>query len=477
MKARITLLDRDEIYQIHLATLEILERIGTIVNSSRALKILTDAGAHVDPKTRIVKFPSYIVEEALRNAPKRVVLCGRNPKNDIKLEDGRVYFGLGSTTPNVIDPETWERKPGRKQYIAKAARLADALPDIKFAEQLCLALDYVNKGQDVHEFEAVISNTLKPIVAIAYSPEGVRDFIRIASIVSGGIENLRKRPLMLIYSEPVAPLQNDEKYTDILIEVAKEGLPILYGAIAQAGATGPVTLAGTVAQSNAEVLAGLVIAQLVRKGTPFVHGVISSIMDQRTSVVAYGAPEFALINIMCAQLTQYYGLPYFGTGGTTDSKTVDGQAVCEAMMTALPAVLCGTNLIHDIGYIESGMTGSFEMIVIGNEIADMCFRIARGVTVDDETLATDVIASVGPGGQFLAQKHTIKHLQLGEHWMPTLMDRNRFETWSKAGSKDFTTRVRMTVQKILKEHQPEPLPKDVTAEINRVAEEASKRKA
>lgn len=458
-----------------MATLELLERVGTVVNSSRALEILTNAGAYVDSKTKIVKFPSYMIEEALRNAPKRVVLCGRDPKNDIKLEDGRVYFGLGSTTPNVIDPETWERKPGRKEYIAKAARLADALPNIKFVEQLCLALDYVNKGQDVHEFEAALANTLKPIVAIAYNVEGVRDFIRIASIVAGGVENLRKRPLMLIYSEPVAPLQHDEKYTDILIEVAKEGLPVLYGAIAQAGATGPLTLAGTIAQSNAEVLTGLVIAQLVRKGTPFVHGVVSSIMDQKTCVMAYGAPEFALINIACAELAQYYGLPYFGTGGTTDSKAVDGQAVFEAMATALPAVLCGTNLIHDIGYIESGMTGSFEMILIGNEIADMCFRISRGVTVEDDTLATDVISSVGPGGQFLAQKHTLKYLQLGEHWMPTLLDRTRFETWSKAGSKDFTTRVRAKVQEIMKEHQPEPLPKDVTSEISKVVDEATRR--
>jgi trimethylamine--corrinoid protein Co-methyltransferase len=191
--------------------------------------------------------------------------------------------------------------------------------------------------------------------------------------------------------------------------------------------------------------------------------------------MAYGAPEFALINIMCAQLTRYYGLPYFGTGGTTDSKTVDGQAVCEAMMTALPAVLCGTNLIHDIGYMESGMTGSYEMIVAGNEIADMCFRIARGVTIDEDTLATDVIANVGPGGQFLAQKHTIRYLQLGEHWMPTLLDRTRFETWSKAGSKDFTTRIRATVQKILREHQPEPLSEDVRHEIKGVLDQAEKR--
>lgn len=475
MKMRLALLDRDEIYQIHLATLEILERTGTIVNSSRALQILGDAGAYIDQKTKIVKFPSHLVEEALRNAPKRIVLCGRDAKNDIRLEDGRVHFGLGSTTPNVIDPDTWERKPGRKEYIEKGARLADALPNIKFVEQLCMAMDCISKGQDVHEFAAVISNTLKPIVAIAYTPSGVRDFIRIASMVSGGIDNLRKRPLMLVYSEPVAPLQNDEKYTDILIEVAKEGLPVLYGAIAQAGATGPVTLAGTVAQSNAEVLVGLVISQLVRKGTPFVHGVISSIMDQKTSVMAYGAPEFALINVMCAQLTQYYGLPYFGTGGTTDSKVVDGQAALEAMMTALPAVLCGTNLIHDVGYLESGMTASYEMIVVGNEIAEICFRIARGVTVDDDTLATDIVANVGPGGQFLAQKHTIKHLQLGEHWMPTLSDRNRYENWSKTGSKDFTTRVRGTVQKLLREHQPEPLPSDVIAGMNEVLAEAAQR--
>ena len=471
MKTSLRILSQDEIYAIHLSTLEILEKTGVVIESEKARNVLRQAGCTVDEKKKLILIPSHLVEESIRSAPHRVVLCGRNPRHDIKLEDGRVHFGLGSTTPNVIDVETGERAPARKEYIAKAAVLADALPNIKFAEQFCLALDHIKHAQDLHEFEAVLTNTEKPIVAIAYSPQATRDFIRMASLVAGGIDELRRRPIFALYGEPVSPLWHYFGLENIM-ECSKEGIPAIYGPCTQSGSSGPVTLAGTLAQSNAETLTGLVVTQLVRKGSPFVHGVISTIMDMRTAVMAYGAPEFALINAMAAQLTQYYQLPFFGTGGTSDSKAVDGQAVAEATLTALMAVLCGTNLVHDVGYIEGGMTGSLEMVVIVDEIADMCFRIARGTSVDDETLATHIVNQVGPGGQYLGQKHTIRHLD--EHWMPRLMDRTRFETWTAQGAKDLTRRAREKVSSILKDHRPEPIPPEVLDGLKKIVEEAER---
>ena len=473
MKPCFSLLSQDEIQQIHLATLEILENIGVTVNSPQALTILDKGGATVDGTRRLVKIPSHLVEETLRSAPKRIVLCGRKSRNDIKLENGRVHFGMGSTTLHIIDPTTWERKTARREYIAQAVRVADALPNIKFAEQFCCALDCQRNVQDLHEIQAVLANTEKPAVGIAYGPETARDFLKMASLAAGGMDELRKRPILAVFCEPVSPLQHDEKAMDVLIEVAKEGTPVLYGSAVQSAATGPMTLPGTLAIANAEVLGGLIVSQLVRKGTPFIHGVISTIIDIRTGIMCYGAPEFALINAMAAQLSQWYGLPFFGTGGTSDSKAVDEQAVCEAMMTALPAVLAGTNLIHDIGYIESGLTGSFEMLAIGNEIADMCFRIARGVSVNDETLATDVIREVGPGGHFLGMKHTLRHAD--EHWIPTLIDRNTHQTWKKSGAKEMVDRAREIITKLLKEHVPDPLPKEVTEGMDQIIKEATKR--
>jgi len=470
LRSTFSILCQDELEEIHATTLEILERIGATVNSPQALSILEENGAIVDRSRRLVKIPSNLVKEALRSAPKGITLCGRKTAHDIELENGKIHFGMGSTTLHVIDPHTWKREAARKDHIAEAVRLADALPNIEFVEQFCCALDYPRSVQDLHEIQAVLANSEKPMVAIAYSSTAAKNFLRMTSLVSGSIDELRKRPILAIYAEPVSPLQHDEEATNVLIEISKQGIPVLYGSAVQSAATGPITLAGTLATANAEVLVGLVLSQLVRRGTPFIHGVISTIIDSHSGVMCYGAPEFALINAMAAQLTRWYGIPFFGTGGTTDSKTVDEQAVCEAMMTALPAALVGTNLIHDIGYIESGLTGSFEMLVIGNEIADMCRRIARGVTVDDETLALDTIGDVGPGGHFLGKKHTLKHLD--EHWKPKLMDRNTYEAWKKSGAKDMVVKARETVTELLREHNPEPLPNNVIEGMNQIIKES-----
>ncbi|MEM2422655.1 MAG: trimethylamine methyltransferase family protein, partial [Candidatus Bathyarchaeia archaeon] len=393
-----------------------------------------------------------------------------NSKSQLKVEKDNFYTVLASTVVNVIDPESFKRVKGTKEYVAKAVKVADALPNIHIAAQFCLALDCPPETQELHELEAVFTNTTKPIMAIAYSPQGARKIIEMAAVIKGGIDKLRKEPLLFMYTEPTSPLEYSEKAVNTLIETVRLGVPVLSAPCAQAGATAPVTLAGTLVQSFVESLTGLIIAQLIKKGSPTIIGEVSTVMDMKTGVMSYGAPEFSIINAASSQLAHYYGLPFFGTGGCSDSKVPDEQAVAEATISLLTAMLSRTNLIHDIGYIEGAMTGSLEMVVIVDELFSMLNRIIKGMEVNEETLALDVINNVGPGGHFLSHKHTLK-LFSKEHWIPSLIDRKRYESWKVEGAKDMITRAREKLQRILKEHEPEPLPKEVKQELTKIIKE------
>jgi len=403
---RLSILSDDEIEAVHLTTLQVLEGTGVKVYSERALKLLKDAGAEVDERARHVKIPNHLIEESIKSTPKCVHLYGRDPKYSLNIEGDNLYTVLGSTVPYVIDPERYERVSGKKGFVAKAARVADALSNIHIAAQFCLALDCPTDVQDLQELEALFTNTTKPVMAIAYSPQGARKIIEMAEVIRGGSDRLSRDPLLFLYSEPTSPLEYGEKAADILIEAARSGVPALCGPCVQAGATGPVTLSGTLVQSFAEALTGLTIAQLTRRGAPFIIGVISTVMDMRTAVMSYGAPEFSIINAASSQLAHHYGIPFFGTGGCSDSKLPDEQAVAEATTSLLMAMLTGTNLIHDIGYIDGGNTGSLEMVVMLDEVFSMLGRIVRGMRIDEETLALDVINDVGSGGHYLSHEHT-----------------------------------------------------------------------
>ncbi|MBS7657761.1 MAG: trimethylamine methyltransferase family protein [Candidatus Bathyarchaeia archaeon] len=467
---KLSILSRDEIKTIHLAILQVFEKTGVKIYSKEALKILNDAGAEINERNFQVRIPSYLVEECIKNAPKYVHLYSRNSKSQLKVEKDNFYTVLASTVVNVIDPESFKRVKGTKEYVAKAVKVADALPNIHIAAQFCLALDCPPETQELHELEAVFTNTTKPIMAIAYSPQGARKIIEMAAVIKGGIDKLRKEPLLFMYTEPTSPLEYSEKAVNTLIETVRLGVPVLSAPCAQAGATAPVTLAGTLVQSFVESLTGLIIAQLIKKGSPTIIGEVSTVMDMKTGVMSYGAPEFSIINAASSQLAHYYGLPFFGTGGCSDSKVPDEQAVAEATISLLTAMLSRTNLIHDIGYIEGAMTGSLEMVVIVDELFSMLNRIIKGMEVNEETLALDVINNVGPGGHFLSHKHTLK-LFSKEHWIPRLIDRKRYESWRVEGAKDMITRAREKLQRILKEHEPEPLPKEVKQELTKIIKE------
>lgn len=464
---------KSDLEKIHLGTIEILEKVGLKSASKDILKTFADAGAYVDFKAMSVKIPEHLIKEALKKAPKQVVIYGRNEKQAIVLENKRTYFGLGGTpTPHILDVETGEiRRPGKRD-VAECTKLGDALPNMDFIMTIAGAFDVPYEVEYLHEWEAMLNNTTKPIVYPAPGRFTAQKIIEMGIAILGNKDELMKKPPFGVYVELPSPLMFHTTNENIF-ELAKAKVPIVIGQMPQLGATAPVTHAGAAVISNSENLAALTLTQLVNPGAPFVFGAFVGLMDPRTGRCAYGSPEFAMGNIVCSELASYYNLPSFGWGGCSDSKLPDAQAGAEAMMNTLIAALTGINLIHDYGYLAGGSVGSMEMAYIGDEAIGMAKRIIRGIRVDDETLAIDVIKSVGPEGNFLAHPHTLRHLR-EEIYVPRLFDRASEVSWIEGGKKELRSIVRERVKKILAEHKPEPLPKNVQEKIRDIVKSAEK---
>jgi len=447
--------------------------VGLSTKSDRILKIFAEGGANVLRSQGRIMIPEGLVEEALKKAPGKVLLCGRNPEHDILLQNDTTYFGFGGTpTPNVRDIETGETRPSMKRDFIDATRLGDALPNMSMIMGIAAALDVPREVEYLHEFEALFNNTEKPIVYPTPGVEGTRRVLEMARTVVGGADELRARPILSVYCETPSPLMFASENENI-IECAETGIPITLGPDPMVGGTGPGTVAGTMVVNNAENLASIVLSQLVNPGAPIIYGGWASVMDLWTGNFSYMAPEFALTaSVFNSQMARNYGLPNFGYCAGSDSKVPDAQAGAEAMMQALMTSLAGVNLTHDCGYLASGMIGSMEMAVICEEVLRIVSKIVNGIRIDEESLAVDVIRDVGPGGHFLSQKHTLKHLK-EEILMPTIFDRTSEASWSKTGRKDVVDAARGRVKKILQEHQPHPLPnhiQQVLAELVKSAE-------
>ena len=468
------LVTREQAQNIHTSSLEILESVGMHCPSEKIMEVFHSTGADVDFKEKRIRIPQHLVEESLRKAPRQIVFCGRNSKHDILLEDSRVYFGLGGTpVPYIRDIDTGEMRRPTKKDVDEATRLGDALPNMKFIMTVAGAFDVPYQVEYLHEFESLFNNTEKPILYSCPGAFAAKKVLEMAAAIVGGRDQLKKRPILTLYTETVSPLSFSD-VNENMIEFAKAGVPVANGPMPMCGASGPMTLAGTAVQSNAENLAALTLCQLVSPHAPNIYTGWVCVMDPRTSRCAYGAPEFAMgTSIFNAAMGQYYGLPTYGFGGCSDSKLPDAQAGAEVMMNGMVAALSGVNLIHDCGYLAGGSIGSMEMAVICDEIVGMILRIVSGVRIDDETLAVDVIKNVGPGGHFMSQKHTLEHVRK-ELSLATLFDRSSEVTWVKAGKRDIRDVARLKCKDILREHQPEPLPKDVQSRLKEILREAER---
>jgi len=321
---------------------------------------------------------------------------------------------------------------------------------------------------DRYQMEAMLSHTTKPIIFVAYDLAGCTDAVEMAEVVVGGPEALRQNPLVACYINVTTGLLHNKEALQKLLYLADKGLPALYVPVVSNGVTGPVTPAGSMVMVNAGVLTGLVLSQLKREGAPFiVPGWGGDLLDMRTLVSSYCAPD---VRGMAQELAHYYNLPVFGLAGASESKLADGQAGAEAALTLLVDTLSGANLIHDLGYLESGLTFSLAQLVICNEIVDWIGHFMAGFEINDETLALDLIDEAGPDGHHLGTKHTRDHFR--EHWYPQVFERDTYDNWLARGGQSLTERAAERVEEILTAHRPEPLPEDVTRRLREIVQRA-----
>ena len=456
----LTYLSRAQAEKIHAASLEILERVGALIDDEESAALLRKAGVpegddrtfHISPKQ---------VEWALSVAPKRIVLHNRNAEPVMPLEPGLIYFGLGSDCLFILDHRTGERRQATLQDVNEAIRLADALPNIDFLMSAVLPSDVPTEAANRLQMRSMIENSTKPIMFVTNDFDSCLDVVRAAEIVAGGAKAHERNPYCCCYINVTAPLRHNVDSLQKLLFLAEKGLPTTYTPMVLRGVSGPVTSAGAVALANAGELVGLVLAQLKREGAPIIHsGGYGDVFDMRTTTGAYTGPEsYGVRTAMGA----YYGLPIFGLGGSSDSKLPDEQAAVEASLTLLFETLGGANLIHDVGYMESGKCYSLEMLAICEEVISYIRRYCQGIEVNDETLALDLIAELGPEGDYLSTEHTVNHYK--ETWYPRLFNRNHFDGWLAEDGLTLRRRTQKRVEEILKNHTPEPLEGKIKQEI------------
>jgi len=460
----LTLMNTADMEQLHGAAKSILETVGLNVHHPQMRVKLAQAGAKVGEDAR-VHVPGEMVERALRTAKRDIVVYNRLGEPVMPFGPHQIYFGTGSDLVYTRDLETTERRASVLEDAARAARLCDALAEVDFVMSFALPSDVPNESAEPQQYYALVHNTIKPVIMTSFS--GLEAFERMhemACVIAGGDEAFRQRPNYIMYGQFVSPLQHDLQAVERLVFCADHEIPLIYIPTIMPGASGPLTLAGSLALAAAESLAGLVMHQAQRPGAPFIFGACVSQLDMRTMLFPYGSPEWRLNDLVMAELSRYYGLPVFGTGGATDSKVVDAQAGAEYASSLLVAALAGTNLIHDVGYLDSGLTGSLESIVLSAEQIRWVKRFIAGVEVSDETVALQAVADVGPGRQFLDHDHTLKHLRRNM-WVPYVADRNGYDVWVAGGSKDYATRAREYARQLVQSHLPEALDHSVETSL------------
>ncbi|MFC1950157.1 trimethylamine methyltransferase family protein [Chloroflexota bacterium] len=468
---RFRILSKQDVQKLHSTALDVLDTMGLQIHSEKVRKMLEEAGAKVNHETMLVHFPPSLVDESVKKAPQRVIYGARNPKYDLVLEPGGSTFcrpGIGAE--GYMDLETGKYRHVKLSDVKDWAILVDALENISYYGGPYPSDVPLDEGGDIHVMRILLENTEKHIAA--YTGKNTTKYLKClidqSIVVMGSEEELRKRPLFCIYNPALSPLQYEEYSTDILILLGKYGIPVELSSMPIAGGTAPVTIAGTIMLSYAEILTGIVIAEIANPGAPIVYRPEPVVMDMSSGVGLQSAVENAMMSAAGAQLMgETYNIPTNMMGLVTDSPIADGQSMIEKTLNTLLPALAGANIVKGAGYIENVYTADPVQLVIDNDILGMTYRLLQGFEVSDNTLGVDALARVGPGGNFLTDKHTLKYFK-SEYSKPHVFNRMARDIWQQAGAKDVVDNAKQRAKTILREHKPAPLAKDVIKELDSI---------
>ena len=438
-RATLTVWDDDACRSIHAASLRLLERTGVDVKDDRARELCAAAGARIDG--RRVQPPAALVEQALASAPRAWTLRPRGGETaPLDLRDGAGYAGSGPDCLYVADADTGERRRARLADVEAAARVAEALPNIDFVMSMALPEDVENGVVDTTQFGAMLRGTRKPIVVS--SPFGGETLYAMREMAAACGE--AGSFACLAMSSP--PLQLDDVCCSKALACADLGIPLVLAPSVSAGAQGPASLTACVAVANAEVLAGLLVHQLGKAGAPFVMGVGTGVMNMQTAVDVYNSPGVFLGNQAHLDVIRWYGLPSWHYAGHSDSKSLDEQWALELGISTILGALSRATLLHDIGYLESGMQSALEGLVLGDEVVGYARALLGELRVDDEALALAEVEAAGPGGNHLGTRMTRRHFR--DFWRASLLDQGTCDRWSAGGGTTLLERVRTRLAEI-----------------------------
>jgi trimethylamine--corrinoid protein Co-methyltransferase len=454
-----------QVEEIHEQSLRILENTGIQVEHEGGLEALEKAGARVDRQARGARIPRNLVARCLETVPEKFTLAARNPDKDCPLvRGGRPYSRNGGGADYTIDLETGEFRPLMLADVRSYFKLMDALEGISFIAPV-FGHDMPVVGRDILMLREALAHTDKPVHLRAFTGETLRYMFDMAAVVAGGKEGLKARPIVSLLEAPISPLRFLDVTVDALWLCGEYGIPLDICVMPIAGGTGPMTMAGNVQLFNTEFLGGVVISQLANPGAPLQYAARPMAMDMRTGFSLAGSVELGIMAAAGAQMARYYNVPVSLHGPWTDSMTHDDQSTLERMYMTLMAALAGANVLVGAGMMQQSLVISHEQLVIDDEINRIAFRAVDGFAIDQERLGADAIARVGPGGNFVMDPHTLQFLR-GERYVPGLLYRNSREAWEASGSKTMVERAKDKAMAILQEHEPNPLPEDVSQALD-----------
>jgi len=474
MRPKLEVISRSDIESIQNSSFDLLQSHGVRVLEPVAVDIFEKHGASVDRKRQVVRIPEGLLRETVKKAPREFVIHGRGKGQVVRIEKGNTVMSSVGTGVQVLDLDGRFRS-ATVEDVRNSFKLLDALPNIKYASWTVWPTEVPQGLGHAYEVISGFRNTTKPFDGYTWGARHALDTIELAAIVAGGVEELKRRPMLLGFANPVSPLTLSKEPTEGIMVYAEYGQPLVFPPECQAGGTAPATIAGLLVQQNAEVLASVVLSQLVNPGTPVLYGTVSTVMDMRSGNIALGAPEAGMIGAATVQLAHSCGLPCRATGGNTESFAVDYQAGVEGMTTLLMPALAGAEFIYDAaGSLESSLTVSFEKLVLDDEVCGAVDRILRGFTVDSSAMAMETIKAVGYSGPYLSQPHTLMHFKT-EHFVPRLFNRRPRKGRMDKFSPDTLRRANERASELLKSHVVPPLEEDVDKELNRMFERIARR--